>query len=180
MQIEKWDFHSHCLKTCTAQFFLSETSSSYVMNFFKLLHKICSLISINEIHFMCFLLKYIFHSDSSDFFKTCVYDKLMLQIMLLAAECQLQWFMFEHHNVFMIQHFINNIMNILNHTSNSALIIDVNIMISLFHNFVMSSDTWFQFQNLIYHHHFFEFRILFRISERAKKKKKSWFWLQLN
>ena len=71
----------------------------------------------------------------------CAYDKLMLQIVLLITEYQLQQSVFEHHDVFMIQHFVNDMMNIIDCISDSALIIDVNIMIFFFHDLVMSSDT---------------------------------------
>ena len=90
LQTERWDCHSHYLNIYAAQFSLSETQSLYIMNLFRLLCRIHSLININKVHFMCFLSKHIFHSDSFDFFKTCAYDKLILQIMLFIIECQLQ------------------------------------------------------------------------------------------
>ncbi len=49
--------------------------------------------------------------------------------------------MFEHHNIFMIQYFVNNMMNILDHASDFTLIININIMISFFHDLVMNSNT---------------------------------------
>ncbi len=108
------------------------------MNLLKLLCRICSLTSTDEVHFMCFLSMYVFHPDRPDFFKTCMYDKLILQTVLLAVKCQLQQLMFEHHSVFMIQCFINDMTDILDHTLDCTDVADVNIMISLFHNLVMS------------------------------------------
>ena len=89
LQTERWDFHSHCLKTCAAQSSLLKILLSYVMNLLRLLCRICSLINTDKVHFMCFLSKHVFHSDSFNFFKTCLYNKLMLQIILLIAKCQL-------------------------------------------------------------------------------------------
>ncbi len=90
---------------------------------------------------MCFLSMHVFHPGRPDFSKVCVYDKLVLQTVLLAVKCQLQQLMFEHHSVFMIQCSVNDMTDILDYALDCANITDVNIMVSLFYDLVMSFNT---------------------------------------
>jgi len=141
LQTGRWGFHPHCLEACAAQPPPPETPPSYVMDLLRLLRRVRPLTGTDGVHFMCFLPKRVFHPGSPDFSKACAYDKLVLQTVLLAAECQLQRPVFERHGVSMVQRSVNDMADILGRAPGSALAVGVNIMVSLFHDLVMGSDT---------------------------------------
>lgn len=101
-----------------------------------------SLKSQDGVHFKCYLPKACFHPGNSNFTQSYAYDGLVLQAVILAAECELQHPVFERHGVppLLLQHPASAVAQALCPPPFSPGAMGVNVLTCLFHDLVMGLD----------------------------------------
>ncbi len=139
---ETWGEHQHLLEDCTAQPGRPppQMDSRWMVEVLCKTRKARVLKSEDKVHFMCFLPRE-FHPRNFEFSRKCSYDKLALQTVLLAAECQSWQSVFDHHGVplFLLQRPVEDLAQLLSrapHLSNTA---GVNVLTCLFYDLIMDS-----------------------------------------